>query len=85
MYDTSDLSCSNDGSTSVNIAYHPGTVPEGSTYDKYVMEVDPSDEGELDYIITNLLPGNVSPAFSVRISTRWRLSLTRFKFASVHA
>lgn len=60
VYDTSDLSCSNDGNASLNIVNTPGSVPSGAVYDTFVREVDSSDEGQFEFTITDLTPGNVS-------------------------
>ena len=60
VYDTSGLSCSNDGNASVNIAHSTGRVPNGTVYGTHVSEVDSSDGGQFEHTITDLTPGNVS-------------------------
>lgn len=75
MYDTSELSCSNGGNASLNIAHTPGSVPDGTAYDTHVREVDSSDEGEFEYVITDLTPGNVSillSSFHLSFFLSWR-------------
>lgn len=54
------MSCSNDGDVSVNIAHSAGSVPNGTVYGTYVSEVDSSDAGQFEHIVTDLTPGNVS-------------------------
>lgn len=61
VYDTDELSCSNGGNVSVDVIHRAGSVPDGTAYDAYVQEVDSSDAGEFDHIMTDLIPGNVSP------------------------
>lgn len=46
----------------MNIAYSPGSVPDGVAYDTYVLDVDASSGGNFEHIITDLIPGNVSRA-----------------------
>lgn len=64
MYDADELSCSNGGNVSVDVTHRAGSVPDGTAYDTYVQEVDSSDDGEFDHIITDLIPGNVRGAQS---------------------
>lgn len=59
VYDASALSCPNGGNASVEISHRSGSVPDGAAYDKYVREVDSSDGGLFEHIITDLVPGNV--------------------------
>lgn len=60
VYDTSELSCSNGENASVIIEHRPGSIPEGTVYDTHMQEVTESDDGDFEYVITDLTPGNVS-------------------------
>lgn len=44
----------------MNIVHTPGFLPNRTAYDTYVREVDDSDDGTFEYVITDLAPGNVS-------------------------
>lgn len=65
VHDKSDLSCSNGGNASVNIVHTAGSLPNSTAYDTYVREVDDSDEGAFEYVITDLTPGNVSKRLGI--------------------
>ena len=56
----SELSCSNGGNASVYIAHSAGSMPNGTAYGTHVSEIDSSDDGQFEYTITDLTPGNVS-------------------------
>lgn len=63
VHDSSDLSCSNGGNASVSIIHTPGTMPDGDGYNFYVRQVNVSDGGVFEHIITDLVPGQVSALF----------------------
>lgn len=63
MHDDSGLSCSIGGTPTVNIVPTAGSMPSAAAYDTFVYEVDSSDDGEFEYVITDLTPGIVSFRF----------------------
>lgn len=58
--DITGLSCDNSETPSVVIASTQGSIPSGTSYDTYVYNVDSSEDGEFEHVITDLTPGNVS-------------------------